>query len=422
MPGDKKPQTDPDSRSRVLAQRLVENLKAKGVLNSPVVESAMLNIPRHPFIEDAFIQDELGRWKSHHMNYKNSADLEIAYDDSPIVLELRNYFPSACFSTPEVVSQMLEALELKEGLKILEIGTGTGYTAALMATIVDDQSLVHSVEIDSSLTQSAKKHLETIGLRNINVVHADGWHGYEREAHYDRIIVHSSAEFVPSSWQEQLAPGGLLVMIRKANNTQVLLKLRKDDKQLTGSPVGFTYFPPLKHKEDEPHPVFELFRGPISLPDPVPLPVAQDDVEAFRLLEDRDFLFCLNLEEPQLTFIPALQIPLIPYLAVHRPVILDVSSGENLFGPPYEDVKGEPTDMYGESSILAGLLKAYRVWNELAHPKLSDFRFTAVAPGDTVQERTRVSLSSRRVWLLSAEQSDFLDWKVELSNDSNQNC
>ena len=422
MPGDKKPQTDPDSRSRVLAQRLVENLKAKGVLNSPAVESAMLSIPRHPFIEDVFIQDELGRWKSHHMNYKNSADLEIAYDHLPIVLVLRNYLPSVCFSTPDVVSQMLEALELEKGLKILEIGTGTGYTAALTATIVDDQSLVHSVEIDSSLTQSARKHLETVGLGDINVVHADGWYGYEREAPYDRIIVHSSAEFLPYSWLEQLTPGGVLVMIRKASNTQVLLKLRNEGGQLTGSPAAFTHFPPLKHEENEAHEIFKLFRGPVSFPDPIPLPVAQDDVEAFHLLEDQDFLFWLNLEEPQLTFIPALQNPRIPHLAVRRPVILDASSGENLFGPPYEDVKGEPTDMYGEPGIHAGLLRAYGVWNEFSHPKLSGFRFTAISSRDTIPERSRVPLSSRRVWWLSAEQSDFLDWQVELTNDSNQNC
>ena len=422
MPGEKNPQTDPDEQSRVLAQRLIKNLKAKGGLNSPAIESAMLAVPRHPFIEGVFIQDELGRWKNHHTNYKNPADLEIAYGEQPIVLEMRNYLPSVCLSTPEIVSRMLEALELKEGLKILEIGTGTGYTAALMATIVGDPSLVHSVEIDGSLVQSAKKHLELMELGAINVVNADGWYGYEKEAPYDRIVVHSSAEFVPSCWQDQLTPGGLLVMVQKASNTQVLLKLRKKGGQLTGSPVRFTHFPPLKHDAEEAHEIFRLFPGPVSLPDPVPLPVTQYDVEAFHLLEDQDFLFCLNLEEPQFAFFPFLQIPHFPHLAVRRPVIRDASSGENLFGPPYEEVIGETADMYGDPGVLAGLLRAYRVWNELAHPKLSDFRFDAVSSGITVQERSKVRLSSRRVWWLSSEQSDFLDWRVELRNESNQTC
>jgi len=188
---------------------LVENLIKRGVLSKNEVINAMLKVPRHLFIPEKAISS--------------------AYIDSPLSIGLNQ-----TISAPHMNAMMCEYLELKEGDKVLEIGTGSGYHAALCAELVAPEGSknpghVYSIERLEELVQKAKEALKKTGYDNrVTVIHGDGTLGYSEEAPYDKILVTAaSPEKVPQPFKDQLKNGGLLCIPAGSKNFGQTLYLVK---------------------------------------------------------------------------------------------------------------------------------------------------------------------------------------------------
>lgn len=195
-----------------------EQINARGVEEEKVLE-AMRRVPRHRLVSER----------------QRSA----AYRDRPLPIG-----HGQTISQPYIVGMMTETLDLDPGDRVLEVGTGSGYQAAILAQIVEE---VVTVEIVGPLAERAAEDLEALGYENITVILKDGYFGHEPKAPYDAIIVTAAAERVPPPLMRQLKPGGRMVIpVGESGWTQNLLLVDKGaDGEVTTRnlmPVRFVPF------------------------------------------------------------------------------------------------------------------------------------------------------------------------------------
>lgn len=163
-----------------------------GWLTSAAVERAMRTVPRHLFVPEA--------------------SLKAAYaQDTVAVKQDPQGRVISCASHPAIVAQMLEQLDVQPTQRILELGTGTGYNAALLAFLAGPEGAVTTVDVDDDLVEMARKHLRAAGFGDVSVVLGDGALGHPAGAPYDRIVATVGAHGVPRAWFDQLADGGRLL-------------------------------------------------------------------------------------------------------------------------------------------------------------------------------------------------------------------
>jgi protein-L-isoaspartate(D-aspartate) O-methyltransferase len=146
-----------------------------------------------------------------------------------------------------MVAIMVEALEIKKGQKVLEIGTGSGYHAAIVSKLVGKAGNVYTIERFSNLAEKAKKNLKIAGITNITVKIGDGSEGFKKNAPYDRIYVTCAAPYVPSPLIEQLKDHGKL-LIPVGNMFCELKLIEKKGKNVTTKDLGGCAFVPLVGK------------------------------------------------------------------------------------------------------------------------------------------------------------------------------
>jgi protein-L-isoaspartate(D-aspartate) O-methyltransferase len=175
-----------------LHSRFADRLSRQGAFSSPRIEAAFRTVPRHRFLPDATAEE--------------------VYRDQVIITRFEAGVPVSASSQPSFMAVMLHQLGLEPGHQVLEIGTGTGYNAALMAEIVGTRGKVVSVDIDPEIVDAARGCLHQTGYKRVTVVCGDGTFGHAAEAPYDRIIVTVGAGDIPPALREQLAAGGRLVM------------------------------------------------------------------------------------------------------------------------------------------------------------------------------------------------------------------
>jgi protein-L-isoaspartate(D-aspartate) O-methyltransferase len=179
---------------------LTDRLRQAGIIRTPAVEAAIRAVPRHLFLP--------------------GVPLEQAYADNPIYTKHDAAGASiSAASQPGIVATMLEQLAPAPGDRILEIGAGTGYNAALLATMVDEAGRVIAIDVDEDLVDGARKHLVAAGISNAEIVLGDGALGYAEAAPYDRAIATVGAYEVPTVWLDQLAPHGRLVVPLRLRGT-----------------------------------------------------------------------------------------------------------------------------------------------------------------------------------------------------------
>lgn len=201
-------------------ERLIADLMLEGIKDEKVLE-AFSKVPRHLFVPKEMLNE----------SYLNIA-LPIGYGQT--------------ISQPYTIAVMLEALELKEGDKVLEVGTGSGYNAALISCIIGRKGRLFTTEIVPELAEQSRKKLAEFGLRNVKVVVTDGSLGYEKEKLYDAIIVTAACREVPPPLLEQLKNNGMLVAPVGHLYEQEMLKIRKSKGKLDIKNLGFFVFVPLK--------------------------------------------------------------------------------------------------------------------------------------------------------------------------------
>lgn len=180
-------------------KRMLTQLRKSGI-RDPVVLDAFLAVPR-----EAFVSIELK---------------DRAYDDTPLPIGSQQ-----TISQPYIVALMTEALQLKTTDRVLEVGTGSGYAAAILAEIVDE---VVTIERFQSLADSAQTQLRKLGYNNVNVIRGDGTQGWLKEAPYDAIIVAAGGPDLPQPLVDQLKNGGRLVMpVGDQREMQTLIRATK---------------------------------------------------------------------------------------------------------------------------------------------------------------------------------------------------
>lgn len=172
---------------------MVKRLKRSGVVKTVPVERALRAVPRHLFITHVPVDD--------------------AYADRAVMVKRAGDGRGlSSASQPTMVAAMLEDLKVVEGHRVLEVGTGTGYNAALLSNLVGADGSVVSVELELDLADSAAGRLIDIGARGVEIVRGDGGRGHPPRAPYDRVIVTAGAPAVAGPWKEQLRDGGRLVV------------------------------------------------------------------------------------------------------------------------------------------------------------------------------------------------------------------
>lgn len=203
---------------RLKLDTLIDNMKNTGFLTESKVENAIRQTPRHHFIPE-FIKDR-------------------AYENSPIPI-----MKNQTISQPSVVSRMTEWMDLKEGHKVLEIGSGSGWQCAILARMVG-KGKIFTIERHHSLANFAKKNLEKLGIKNVKIIHGDGRLGLLEESPFDRIIVTAACKEVPKTLLNQLAIDGLLIA-PVGENIQSLILIKKTPNEFVKikNQKGYVFVP-----------------------------------------------------------------------------------------------------------------------------------------------------------------------------------
>jgi len=210
--------TDETVRAR---WRMVEEQMIQRGIHDPRVLDAVREVPRHMFVPDKEPQ-----W---------------AYIDAPIPVGW-----GQTISQPYIVALMTEALELQGHEKVLEIGTGSGYEAAILSRLA---TRVHSIERIEGLACRAKETLDELGIFNVTVTHGNGSIGLPEEAPYDAIIVTGAAPDIPKPLIKQLADGGRLVLPLGERDSQTLTKITRTGHTTQRVNLGLCVFVPLIGRE-----------------------------------------------------------------------------------------------------------------------------------------------------------------------------
>jgi protein-L-isoaspartate(D-aspartate) O-methyltransferase len=193
-----------------------EQLRARGIRDECVL-AAMERLPRHIFVEERYRRE--------------------AYGDHPVPVPA-----GQTISQPYMVAIMLQLLRVETDCKVLEIGTGTGYQAALLGELGRQ---VVSIERIETLAAAARENLATLGITNVDVVVGDGTLGHPQRAPYDRIIVAAAAPRIPTALTDQLAENGLLLIPVGSSEYQVLNRITRIGAELRNEALETCRFVPL---------------------------------------------------------------------------------------------------------------------------------------------------------------------------------
>ena len=213
--------TNIEKKYRTALNDLIIYLKNSKFLNDDRVESALRNIPRHEFVPES--------------------ELDYAYDNEPLPI-----MKNQTISQPGVVTRMTEWLDVKDGQKILEIGTGSGWQSAIISYLVGSGS-VYSIERHPELVKFAQENLKKLKIDNVHVILGDGNLGYPKESPYDRIIITAACTEIPSPLFDQLSENGLIIapvgdssqsLVLQKKTSKGMLEIRKQSKYVFVPLIG----------------------------------------------------------------------------------------------------------------------------------------------------------------------------------------
>ncbi len=214
----------PQSKSRGIGmtspgtrERLVRRLRSDGIRDERVLQ-ALIQVPRHEFVDEALSSR--------------------AYEDTALPIG-----QSQTISQPWIVARMTEAmLDAGTPAKVLEVGTGSGYQAAVLAQLAPE---VYTVERIKELLKLARRRFHTLRLHNIHARYADGYLGWPTQAPFDGIIITAASRVIPTELIEQLRVGAILVMPLERNGQQRLLSIRRTNEGFEETDHGGVVFVPM---------------------------------------------------------------------------------------------------------------------------------------------------------------------------------
>jgi protein-L-isoaspartate(D-aspartate) O-methyltransferase len=220
--------------------KLADRLRRDNTICTAAVESAFRSVPRDRFLPEVEVQE--------------------AYADEPVYTKHDGTGARiSAASQPKIVAMMLEQLQIEPGHRVLELGAGTGYNAALMATITGKAGHITTIDVDDDLVDNARKHLAAAGITGVDVVLADGALGHPEAAPFDRVIATVGAFEVPTAWLEQLAPSGRLVVpVRLAGAASRSIIFERDNDRWVSCGSEMAVFMPLRGIGDDSRRIIDL--------------------------------------------------------------------------------------------------------------------------------------------------------------------
>jgi protein-L-isoaspartate(D-aspartate) O-methyltransferase len=372
-----------------LRGQLVAELERREQIQSERVREAFLAVPRELFVTDFAAREGLAA----------------VYRDEAILTKHNEFgLPLSSSSQPAIMALMLEQLELEEGMRVLEVGAGTGYNAALLSLLVGKRGRVVSVDVDAQIAGEARGALKDGGYR-VRVVHADGRAGFSQSAPYDRIIVTASADALPRAWFEQLTDDGLLEAPLRLNSAwaQAIPVLRKTPRgfrslrtlcggfmPLRGADEDGSGMPPrepclnvtyLGRERDEREPLFQLDGAALAtLPRP-----AKRRLLATALGEPRRRRLGLRADHGSLSLYLSLRLPKSRLVSSFPGIGAISRDGASLalieLARP-DRAKVDSLRAYGGSEAEELLLERVREWARRGRPAESDLEITVTYDED----------------------------------------
>lgn len=359
---------------RTTVDRYVDGLKAAGAFESPAVERAMRTVQRHRLLETFFYRTADGtRTIEHDPGRPRRDHLALIYADTVLATRHIDGLPASSTSQASLVGKMLELLDLGAGMKILEIGAGTGYNAALLAEIIGDQRRVVTVDVLEDVVAQTKRLLADAGYPDIGVLLRDGFEGVTEQAPFDRIVATVGCSDLSPRWAEQLVDdGAMLVPLEHASGHPLVLVAKqggaqKDGAQkdgaLRGRLVLRTGFIPVRG----PLHIDEQWAVGVCVADQAEVVHEPDSGSRFsarppdepdQLTDDEtDFLFYLGLEDRRACWAP------------DGPALSDGPNGWAALAPA-------GIRWWKDASLARELERRYHDWDARGRPTIQDYEIT----------------------------------------------
>jgi protein-L-isoaspartate(D-aspartate) O-methyltransferase len=361
----------PAERWQPHAQRLVAELRAQGLVIDTNTEQAFLTTPRHLFVP-SFVDYQSG---AIHQQPSSDPALEMwlstVYSEAALVVALdERGKPRSSSTSPRIMALMLDQLALLPGATVLEVGTGTGYNAALLGRLVGDAGSVHTIEIDDELAREAAQRLQAAGCHNVIVHHGDATRPLSSPSWFERVIVTAGFRHIASAWWERLVDGGILVGNLRGSLAGGVAVVRRGGRGygrghfLDTANVGFT---PLIGDERKGTPACE----PAD-----PAWRVTSEVEATYLdISQAGFRFLLQLE------LPGAEV------SVHTtPDGTTVKLREAVSGGFLEFDQAKM--VRGSTSLYEALRTSFQLWTDLGRPQLHQFEIEMEPPARQVMAVT----------------------------------
>ena len=390
-----------DERAEDLRLALVENLVTKGAIVTPPVREAFASVPRHRFVPNV--------------------DLEAAYADQPVFIRWEDGTPISSSTQPTMMAIMAEQLRLEPGSRILEIGAGTGYNAAILAHVAGESGHVVTVDIDQDIVDEAAGNLSKAGYDGVVAVCRDGFKGFPPGQPYDRIMVTVGAQDVSPHWVEQLRDGGIMVVpvwFRGYRLSVALIKREDRLESLSASPCMFI---PIRGSADRAEGYFPVGSASHDATQ-MYLGMEQDDPD-YRDLLDRLFAPGGRLRDIERSLAGQfhtqdLSSGLYMFLTAHpRISIVHWETVDGLFqGAGYALIDVETMSaavlsddhpdrvmVYGDDAAYAELIGLLDRWDETGRPSIHNLRIRAFTgpPRSLPDGHWAVAKRSPHTWVLS---------------------
>lgn len=348
-----------------LRKQLVEEIK-KYVQDEKIL-NAFITIPRHEFVPKFFdrieVPGEKSQWDFISRSDNEEYWLEQVYKNRPLTTSLTaDGRPNSSSSQPNLMAQMIQSLELEPCHRVLEIGTGTGYNAALLAKIVGNSNVV-SIDINEALLEAAKYRIERTVGPGVDVIYANGCNIPEELGMFDAIIVTGSHGRIEPSWIRALAPGGRIVFNWAKRNSParfIMLALEKMTFGLIGRAAPYL------------GDFMSLHAGAGIIYEPLP-----NTSSPLELIASDDFRFMC--EDPDFGFFLQVQKPSIIYYMYRNP---KDEIAYSLHDPNTDHlIRFLPAQLRATPSFWSEIQTLYTEYDALNRPKPQDFLMTVERDG-----------------------------------------
>ncbi|PPS40951.1 protein-L-isoaspartate(D-aspartate) O-methyltransferase [Chroococcidiopsis sp. TS-821] len=363
--------------------QMVNKLKEQRAIHSIEVENAFRKVQRHRLLETFYLPGDL-QPIAHNPYNPNPEHLDLIYSGNSLVTRTSDGKPSSSTSEPMLIAYMLELLALTPGLKVLEIGAGTGYNAALIAELVGDQTLVVSVDVQEDVIVQTQRLLADAGYPDIILVLRDGFYGVQEKAPYERIVATVGCKDISPYWVDQLSPSGFMLLPLTHGGWTPLVKVWLQEGTLQGKIVGFSGFMLFEYQESVDDPWYISAIASLGLEEAEELPV----FEGIEVEHTRSPLMW-----------SAFPVSFYYFMAMKdcRAFWSLTPPGYGLYDPQRDTILIYPQKncilLKGDRELYKQLQTIYEAWTQLGKPSPFDYTIEFVP-------RTQVMSSPQPSWVI----------------------